>query len=165
MEFLTPQSAQYATQIVLPQFMKTGKCKNVEYDFVHRSGRLVRVLLTATSEKDAAGSMVRSIAVIVPVVAEPGEEAPTVASVTAAAGTGTERRQADNGVTGSSAVSHSNSTSNSSRRGSALAMTTTPSSTVSDLVVSGNRVPGRARDGSGDGDEKRAGRDRAHTIC
>ncbi|MBF8260068.1 MAG: PAS sensor histidine kinase [Actinobacteria bacterium] len=64
-EFLTEESRRYATETVLPEFMRTGQCKDVEYRIVKKNGEVIETLLSATSEGDAEGNVVRSLAVIV----------------------------------------------------------------------------------------------------
>jgi len=63
-EFLTPDSARKAVQEVLPDFMRTGYCTDVEYQFLRKDGGTLDVLLSATAEMDEAGNMVRSLAVL-----------------------------------------------------------------------------------------------------
>ncbi|MFN3200564.1 MAG: sensor histidine kinase [Bradymonadia bacterium] len=66
-ELLTPESRRYAIEEVLPQYMITGRCESVPYQFVTKSGELVDVLLSATSEYDDDGRVNRSLAIIVDV--------------------------------------------------------------------------------------------------
>ncbi|MEW5747016.1 MAG: PAS domain S-box protein [Nitrospirota bacterium] len=66
-EFMTGASRRYAEETVLPGFMRTGHCRDVEYQFVKKSGEVVEVLLSAIAEYDAAGVMVRSLAVLIDV--------------------------------------------------------------------------------------------------
>ncbi len=63
-EFLTEASRRHAIEVVLPEFMKSGSCKDVEYQFVKKNGEVMDVLLSAISERDAGGTVVRSLAVI-----------------------------------------------------------------------------------------------------
>ena len=60
----TEASRKYAQDVVLPAFFRDGVCKNIAYQFVKKNGELVDVLLSATGERDAAGNIVRSLAVI-----------------------------------------------------------------------------------------------------
>jgi len=64
-EFLSSASQTYATQVVLPAFMLSGECKDIEYQFVKKNGEIIDTLLSAISEKNAEGQVVRSLAVIV----------------------------------------------------------------------------------------------------
>jgi diguanylate cyclase (GGDEF)-like protein/PAS domain S-box-containing protein len=66
-EFLTPESRDYARDAVLPAFFASGSCEDVPYQFVAKDGSLVDVLLSATSERDSSGVVIRSLAVLVDV--------------------------------------------------------------------------------------------------
>jgi len=66
-DFLTEASRRYAIDVVLPEFMRTGVCTNVEYQFVKKSGEVIDTLLSANSERDAAGQVLRSLAVVIDV--------------------------------------------------------------------------------------------------
>ncbi len=63
-EFLTTESAQFAREVILPEFMRTGECHRVPYRFVKKNGEIMDVLLSAISEKNADGTVLRSMAVI-----------------------------------------------------------------------------------------------------
>ncbi|NRD60529.1 PAS domain S-box protein [Corallococcus exiguus] len=63
-EFLTPESRRYAREVVLPEYYKTGVCKDVPYQLVKKDGQLIDVLLSAIVERDTSGKMVRSLAVL-----------------------------------------------------------------------------------------------------
>ncbi len=65
--FFTEESRQYAEQIVFPQFFKSGFCKDVSYQFVKKDGGVIDVLLSAIAEKDATGTITRTLAVSVDV--------------------------------------------------------------------------------------------------
>ncbi len=62
-EFLTEESARYAREVVLPDFFVTGRCE-VEYQMVRKDGTIFPVRLRAVAERDEAGAIVRSIAVV-----------------------------------------------------------------------------------------------------
>ena len=66
-EFLTPASTKLAREEVLPEFYRTGVCRDVPYQFLARDGSVVEVLLSAIGERDAGGRVVRSLAVMVDV--------------------------------------------------------------------------------------------------
>ena len=66
-EFLTRESRRYAEEEVLPEFLRTGCCENIPYDFVKRDGEIISVLLSAAAEFDAEGDFVRSLAVLIDV--------------------------------------------------------------------------------------------------
>ncbi len=63
-EFLTEASRQHATEVILPEFMKNGSCRDVEYQFVKKDGEIMDVLLSATSERNSDGQIIRSLAVL-----------------------------------------------------------------------------------------------------
>ena len=67
-EFLTPESRDYAVREVLPAFFRTGRCDNVEYQMVHKDGRVIDVLLSGYLDHDSSGGPM-SIAVITDVTA------------------------------------------------------------------------------------------------
>ncbi|RKH61446.1 PAS domain S-box protein [Corallococcus llansteffanensis] len=66
-EFLTPESRRYAREVVLPTYFKTGSCWDVPYQLVKKDGQRMDVLLSAIAEKDASGTVVRSLAVLIDV--------------------------------------------------------------------------------------------------
>lgn len=74
-EFLTEASREYANTVVLPEFMKTGSCQDVPYQFVTRSGEIIDVLLSAVAERGPMGEVQRSIAVLRDVTAHKRAEA------------------------------------------------------------------------------------------
>lgn len=69
-EFLTEASKKYAREVVLPVFLRTGRCEDVEYQFVTKAGQILDVLLSATSERDEAGQVRQSLAVLTDVTAK-----------------------------------------------------------------------------------------------
>ena len=66
-EFMTAQSAKYAAETVFPAFFRDGACTNVPYQFVTKHREIIEILLSATSEKDATGMVIHSLAVLVDV--------------------------------------------------------------------------------------------------
>ncbi len=62
-EFYTPESRNTAEQIVIPQFFRTGFCKDVPYRYVKKNGEVIDVLLSAIAERDERGVIVRSLSV------------------------------------------------------------------------------------------------------
>ncbi len=66
-EFYTEESRSYATEVVLPEFFRTGSCKEVPYQIVKKNGDILDVLLSATAERNSQGKVVRSLAVMVDV--------------------------------------------------------------------------------------------------
>ena len=63
-EFLTEASRDYAIGIALPEFFRAGYAKDVEYQMVKKNGDVIDVLLTAVSQRDDSGEIIRSLAVI-----------------------------------------------------------------------------------------------------
>jgi diguanylate cyclase (GGDEF)-like protein/PAS domain S-box-containing protein len=66
-DFLTEESQRFAREEALPAFFVTGSCEDVPYQLVAADGSVVDVLLSATSERDSEGHIVRSLAVLVDV--------------------------------------------------------------------------------------------------
>ncbi len=66
-DFLAPESRRIAEEINLPEFARTGHVTGVHYQFIHQSGELVDMALSATAQRDSAGSILRSVAVLVDV--------------------------------------------------------------------------------------------------
>jgi PAS domain S-box-containing protein len=62
--FLTEESRQHAKEVVLPDFFRSGRCDDVEYQMVSRDGRVIDVLLSATLRRDESGDPLCLIAVI-----------------------------------------------------------------------------------------------------
>jgi PAS domain S-box-containing protein len=62
--YLTAESKIYANEVVLPEFFQSGSCKDREYQYVKKNGEIIDVLLSAISEKDADGNIIRSLAVL-----------------------------------------------------------------------------------------------------
>lgn len=63
-DFLAPSSHEYARSVVLPRYLLTGRCDNVEYQMVRKDGSLMDVKLSAIMERDANGQPVRSLAIL-----------------------------------------------------------------------------------------------------
>ena len=63
-EFLTPESRSKAVNDVIPEFLRTGLCTDIEYQMVSRSGEIIDVLLSAIAERDENGDVVNSLAVL-----------------------------------------------------------------------------------------------------
>jgi PAS domain S-box-containing protein len=68
-DFLTADSQRCASDIVLPKFLRTGCCTDVEYQFVKRNGEVIDTLISAIGEKDADGRLVRGLAVVIDITA------------------------------------------------------------------------------------------------
>ena len=65
-EFLTEDAQRYAREIS-PDYFETGTCTDVAYQMVKKNGAVFDVLLSATAERNEAGEIERSLAVIVDV--------------------------------------------------------------------------------------------------
>jgi PAS domain S-box-containing protein len=63
-EFLTEGCRRQAEEVVIPQFLRTGFCKEIPYQMVKKSGEIVHVLLSAIAERNEEGKVVRSLAVV-----------------------------------------------------------------------------------------------------
>ena len=63
-EFLTEESRRYALEVVLPDYMEKGWCSDIPYQMVCKNGRIIDVLLSATSDRDCDGNFLRSVAAI-----------------------------------------------------------------------------------------------------
>ena len=63
-DFLTPASHAYARHVVLPRYLRDGRCENIEYQMVRKDGSLIDVLLSATMERDEQGRPLRSLAIL-----------------------------------------------------------------------------------------------------
>ncbi|MBI2306652.1 MAG: PAS domain S-box protein [Rhodocyclales bacterium] len=68
-EFLTEESRAYATENVLPEFFRTGRCVDVPYQVLAKDGRVLDVLLSATCVRGDDGQVLRSIAIMQDVTA------------------------------------------------------------------------------------------------
>lgn len=63
-DFLTPESARHARDVVIPQAMRNGRCDDVEYRMVCRNGDVLDVLLSAIWVYDADGQPLYSLAAV-----------------------------------------------------------------------------------------------------
>ena len=63
-EFLTAESRQQAETASLPKFWKTGRARDVAYQFVKKNDEIVDVLLSAVVERDREGDVVRTLAIL-----------------------------------------------------------------------------------------------------
>jgi PAS domain S-box-containing protein len=66
-EFMTAESQKYAQEVILPDYFKTGSCRDVAYQMVTKQGAILDVLLSAIADRDAEGNIIRSLAVIIDV--------------------------------------------------------------------------------------------------
>lgn len=63
-DFLDAESRRRAIEQVIPAFLRSGECRDVEYRMVARDGGHLDVLLSAISEHDEQGRFIRSLAVL-----------------------------------------------------------------------------------------------------
>ena len=68
-DFLTEESRAYATENVIPEFFRSGRCVDVPYQVIARNGDILDVLLSATCVRGDDGQILRSIAVMQDVTA------------------------------------------------------------------------------------------------
>ncbi len=61
-DFLSPASKAYANNTVLPEFFLKGRCDNIAYQMLAKSGECIDILLSATLERNNAGQPFRSLA-------------------------------------------------------------------------------------------------------
>jgi diguanylate cyclase (GGDEF)-like protein/PAS domain S-box-containing protein len=64
LEFLSPDSREYARMKILPMLLGTGRCDNIEYRIVTKSGEVIDVLVSAIMERNAVGEPIRSLTII-----------------------------------------------------------------------------------------------------
>jgi PAS domain S-box-containing protein len=63
-DFLTEVSRIYAKETVFPEFLKTGSCDNISYQFVTKNNQIIDVRLSASSDSDDAQKTITSHAVL-----------------------------------------------------------------------------------------------------
>lgn len=63
-DFLTEESLAYAQENVLPEFFRTGRCIDIPYQFVAKDGKVLDLLLSATCQRNQAGQITRSLAIM-----------------------------------------------------------------------------------------------------
>ncbi|HYA73045.1 MAG TPA: PAS domain S-box protein, partial [Roseiarcus sp.] len=68
-DFLTPQSREHAIKNILPEFFRSGRCENVEYQMVAKDGRVIDVLLSSILDDDPSGQGRASLTVVTDVTA------------------------------------------------------------------------------------------------
>ena len=73
-DFMTEDSAIYIADVVIPEFFRTGFCKDVPYQFVKKNGEVFDISLSAIGERDEDGSVVRSLAVSIDVTERKREQ-------------------------------------------------------------------------------------------
>jgi PAS domain S-box-containing protein len=66
-DFFTESSRRYAEAVVIPEFFKTGVCKDIPYQFIKKNGEMVDILLSAITDRAEGGKPIRSLAVSIDV--------------------------------------------------------------------------------------------------
>jgi PAS domain S-box-containing protein len=62
-DFFTESSRQVAETKIIPRFFDTGFLQDIPYQYVKKNGEKIDVLLSAIADRDANGTIVRSLAV------------------------------------------------------------------------------------------------------
>ncbi|MDW3209026.1 MAG: PAS domain S-box protein [Reichenbachiella sp.] len=60
-DFLTPESKTYGLTKVFPEYVKTGYCKDIPFQFVKKNGGIMDVLFSSVVVKDKAGNFLKSL--------------------------------------------------------------------------------------------------------
>ena len=63
-EFLTEDSKHYAESVAIPEFMKKGFVRDINYQFVKKNNEIFDVLLSAITEWDEDDNYIRSLAIL-----------------------------------------------------------------------------------------------------
>jgi PAS domain S-box-containing protein len=66
-DFFTEESRRYSRELVLPQFIRTGFVKDIDFQIVKKNGEIRDVLLSSIYERDKNGKPLRSLSVMVDV--------------------------------------------------------------------------------------------------
>ena len=66
-DFFTEESKDYAEQIVIPAFFKSGFCSDIPYQIFKKDGGIIDILLSAIGDRDKKGDIVRTLAVSIDV--------------------------------------------------------------------------------------------------
>lgn len=66
-DFFSEESRRVAKELVFPEFLRTGYCKDVSYKFVKKNGEEIDILLSAIADRDPEGKIIRSLAVSIDV--------------------------------------------------------------------------------------------------
>ena len=66
-DYFTAASRSYATEVILPEFLRTGSCKDVPFQLAKKNGEILDVLLSAIAEWDSENKVVSSLAVMIDV--------------------------------------------------------------------------------------------------
>jgi diguanylate cyclase (GGDEF)-like protein/PAS domain S-box-containing protein len=63
-DYLTPASRAYATETVIPELFRTGRCEGIEYQVVRKDGTLIDIVLSSVVERDDDGLPLLSLTVM-----------------------------------------------------------------------------------------------------
>lgn len=63
-DFLTPQSAAYANEVVLPNLRASGTCRGAELDMVRSDGAVMRVQMSGSAQRDEWGRVIGTLAAL-----------------------------------------------------------------------------------------------------
>ncbi len=66
-DFFTPESKQFALDVIFPEFFSTGFCKDVPYTYVKKNGDKIDIMLSCYGVRDEDDNIIRSLAVSVDV--------------------------------------------------------------------------------------------------
>lgn len=67
LEFMTESTRKEATRKVLPILRKTGTIHDFEYQLIKKNGEVIDVALTAVSDLDANGRIIRTLSMLLPI--------------------------------------------------------------------------------------------------
>ena len=79
-DLLSPESRAYALQHVIPEFFRTGRIDQVEYQIIRKDGAVLDVLISAILEREDACHEERSVAIMTDITARKQAERALVAS-------------------------------------------------------------------------------------
>jgi PAS domain S-box-containing protein len=68
-DFLTPESRELAIKQIVPEFFRVGRCENVTYQMVKKSGGVIDVLISAVLTDDPSGHGRVSLAIVTDITA------------------------------------------------------------------------------------------------
>jgi len=63
-DFWTPASRAYATETVIPELFRTGRCQGIEYQAVRKDGTLIDIVLSSVIQYDSGGLPLYSLTVM-----------------------------------------------------------------------------------------------------
>jgi len=65
--FFTPESKEFAINVIFPEFFSTGFCKDIPYSYLKKNGERMDIMLSCYGVRDENGAIIRSLAVSVDV--------------------------------------------------------------------------------------------------